>query len=1032
MNLKIFSFVCRPLFLLLLLCGFLIPGSAAANAVTDPSEVRALNAIFRHWDVQAGTLWNISGEPCSGSAINGTQFEDQANNPAIVCNCSYNNNNTCHITQLRVQKLDKRGVIPKELTILTYLSVLKIDKNYFTGSLPTFIGDLSALIVLTVSHNAFYGAIPKELGNLKELRLLAISSNNFSGTLPPELGNLVNLVLLYMDSCGAGGEIPSTFANLENLQIIWFSDSPFTGKIPDFIGNWTNLTDLRIQGNFFEGPIPSSFSKLTSLKTLRISDLYNASSSLDFIKDLKNLNDLVLRNALISGNIPPYIGEYKSLQKLDLSFNELTGQIPTSLFTLSSLDYLFLGNNSLSGALPPYKSEQLRTIDLSYNELSGSFPPWITENLQLNLVANNFVFASANESLFPGLACLQRNFPCYRNAPHSASFSIKCGGPEFRSANGVVYEGENSIFSPASYYVAYTNNWAVSNVGLFADMSYASYVQKAQTQVVGTNTPELFNTSRISPGSLRYYGFGLENGPYTVSLFFAETAFKDQSTRTWDSVGRRVFDIYIQGSLQQKDFNIAEEAGRVDKAIQKNFSATVSENYLEIHLLWTGKGTCCIPDEGYYGPSISALSVVSDVRAAYNETPSKKRSTGLIVGVAVAVGIVSILLILTILYMRMKRSNVKNEIELLDVGHKPNTFSYAELRAATDDFSPANKLGEGGFGSVFKGMLPNGRVIAVKQLSLASHHGKSQFMTEIATISVVQHRNLVELYGCCIKGDKQLIVFEYLENGSLAQALFGKIDSYLDWPTRFNICLGTARALAYLHEESRPRIIHRDVKASNILLDAELCPKISDFGLAKLYDDKKTHISTRVAGTIGYLAPEYAMRGHLTEKADVFGFGVVALEILAGRTNFDNNLDIERKYLLEWAWNLYENNRSLELVDPKLMVFDEREAARMMRVALLCIQASPLLRPRMSRVVAMLAGDIEVTAVTSKPGYLTDFDCRDITSSFSNWDTATSTVSTDSQYDSMQDATYNPTTRVDLTPTLNDAEPLYEIVREGR
>nr|XP_029117529.1 probable LRR receptor-like serine/threonine-protein kinase At1g56140 isoform X1 [Elaeis guineensis] len=296
-----------------------------------------------------------------------------------------------------------------------------------------------------------------------------------------------------------------------------------------------------------------------------------------------------------------------------------------------------------------------------------------------------------------------------------------------------------------------------------------------------------------------------------------------------------------------------------------------------------------------------------------------------------------------------------------------------ELKSATDNFCPSNKLGEGGFGRVFKGKLSDGRTVAVKQLSVASCQGKLQFMKEIATVSAVQHRNLVKLCGCCIEGGKRLLVYEYLENKSLDQALFGKNNLHLDWPTRFEICLGTARGLAYLHEESRVRIVHRDVKASNILLDADLNPKISDFGLAKLYDDKKTHISTRVARTIGYLAPEYAMRGHLTEKADVFGFGVVALEVVSGRPNSDRSHEEERVYLLEWAWHLRENGREREMVDPSLSSFNQEEAIRIINVAFLCTQASPMLRPPMSRVVAMLAGDTEVGEVTTKPGYLTDW-----------------------------------------------------------
>ncbi|XP_050147221.1 probable LRR receptor-like serine/threonine-protein kinase At1g56140 isoform X4 [Malus sylvestris] len=1049
----------RILLLCFLSC-FWFQLSFAQNATTDPSEVhtrteltesavRALNSIFEQWDTQpVPGLWNISGEPCSGSAINGTDFDSPDNNPAIVCDCSYNNNATCHITKLKVQALYKRGVFHEELLALRYLAVLKIDQNYFTGPLPVFIGNMSALTELSIGINSFSGPIPKELGNLKELTQLAFGSNNFSGTLPPELGNLVKLQQIYMDSCGLSGEIPSTFAKLTNMQTLWASDSPFSGKIPDFIGNnWTQLTSLRFQGNSFEGPIPTSFSQLTSLTSLRISDIYNGSSSLDFIKNLKSLTELKLRNALITGTIPSDIGEYQSLQTLDLSFNNLTGQLPSSLFNLSSLTSLFLGNNSLSGPLPSQKSNQLETIDLSYNFLSGSFPQWVTTISQLNLVVNNFTFDSSNITL-PGLDCLQRNFPCNRNAPRYANFSINCGGKQMTGSDGILYETEDSALGAATFNVTSTEKWAVSNAGLFSDRKDPSFLENTLAQVTGTDvTPELFQTSRVSPGSLRYYGLSLENGPYTVTLHFAETVYESRTSQKWQSLGRRVFDIYIQGTRMTKDLDISSAASGVNRAIVRKFNVNVSENYLEIHLFWAGKGTCCIPDQGDYGPLIAAVHAASDftptVAGLPPTTPGKKSKTGLIVGIAVPIGVVSLLLIFAILYMRRKKSEKEDDEDILGLGPRPYTFSYAELRTATEDFNPSNKLGEGGYGPVYKGTLSDGRIVAVKQLSVASHQGKSQFVSEIATISAVQHRNLVKLYGCCIEGSQRILVYEYLENKSLDQALFGTSNLHLDWPTRFNILLGTARGLAYLHEESRPRIVHRDVKASNILLDAELSPKISDFGLAKLYDDEKTHISTRVAGTIGYLAPEYAMRGHLTEKADVFGFGVVALEILSGRPNSDNNLDPEKIYLLEWAWTLHENDQILGLVDSRLTEFDETEATRVIRAALLCTQASPMTRPSMSRMVAMLSGDIDIGTVMSKPSYLTDYDFKDVTTlSTGSFLMEDDTPSTASKYSNVR-LNYQPegnsasganTPEVDLAPSpVNVTQSLLTgIIGEGR
>uniref|UniRef100_A0A5B6ZWK1 non-specific serine/threonine protein kinase n=1 Tax=Davidia involucrata TaxID=16924 RepID=A0A5B6ZWK1_DAVIN len=1018
-------------------CLFGLVGIAQAqnqtNITTDPSEARVLNSIFQQWGISASDQWNISGELCTGAAIDSTGFDSPTLNPGIKCECSDNNGSTCHITQLKVFGQDVVGVIPDELWNLNFLFNLDLRQNYLTGPLSASVGNLTRLKYLSFGTNALSGELPKELGKLTNLMSLSIVGNDFSGSLPSELGNLTKLEQFYFDSSGVGGGIPSTFAALKNLKIVRASDTELTGSIPDFIGNWSKLTLLRFQGNSFEGPIPSSFSKLTSLSDLLISDLSNGSSSLEFLKNMKSLKILVLRNNNISGSIPAITWEYQSLEHLDLSFNNLTGQIPDSLFNSSSLSFLFLGNNKLTGTLPAQKSTSLLNIDLSYNELSGSFPSWVSQqDLQLNLVANNFTIATSNSSVLPsGLSCLQRNFPCHRDSPIYYNFAIKCGGPEIKSSNRIVYEWENETLGPATYYVTNSNRWAVSNVGRFIDRTNPQYASFSSSQFTNTLDSELFQTARISAGSLRYYGLGLENGNYNVSLQFAEIAILNP--RTWKSLGRRVFDVYIQGNLVLKDFNIKKEAGGASfRAVQKEFQAQVSENYLEIHLFWAGKGTCCVP-EGTTGPSISAISATPDFYPTVSNNPptSKKNRTGFIVGIVVAVGVVSILSVFALycFVQRRKRPHSNEDEELLGMDARPYTFSYAELRAATEDFSPANKLGEGGFGPVYKGTLNDGRVVAVKQLSVASHQGKRQFVAEIATISAVQHRNLVKLYGCCIEGDKRLLVYEYHENKSLDQALFaGKRSLYLDWPTRCDICLGVARGLAYLHEESRLRIVHRDVKASNILLDSVFNPKISDFGLAKLYDDKMTHISTRVAGTIGYLAPEYAMRGHLTEKADVFGFGVVALEIISGRPNSDSSLEEEKIYLLEWAWQLHENNREVELVDSNLSEFNEEEVKRVIGIGLLCTQTSPMMRPSMSRVVAMLSGDMEVSTVTSRPGYLTDWKFND-TTSFMSSDTSTS-QNANSHYNSATSTSM--VADADHSPVSTTRPMLHEIIGEGR
>ncbi|KAK9269708.1 hypothetical protein L1049_001486 [Liquidambar formosana] len=306
-----------------------------------------------------------------------------------------------------------------------------------------------------------------------------------------------------------------------------------------------------------------------------------------------------------------------------------------------------------------------------------------------------------------------------------------------------------------------------------------------------------------------------------------------------------------------------------------------------------------------------------------------------------------------------------------------NTYSYKELQIATEDFRPANKVGEGGFGSVYKGRLQDGTVAAIKVLSADSKQGVREFLTEIKVIRDIEHEHLVKLYGCCVERNHRILVYGYLENNSLAQTLLGQGRSSIqfNWSMRSKICIGVARGLAFLHEEVQPHIVHRDIKASNILLDKDLTPKISDFGLAKLFPAHLTHISTRVAGTAGYLAPEYAIRGQLTRKADIYSFGVLILEIVSGRCNTDKRLPAEEQYLLEKAWELHKRGELVGLVDASLGGdFNVKEACRFLKIGLLCTQDKPKLRPSMSTVVNMLMGEICVDGEDiSMPGLLSEF-----------------------------------------------------------
>ncbi|CAO2174453.1 unnamed protein product [Urochloa humidicola] len=291
------------------------------------------------------------------------------------------------------------------------------------------------------------------------------------------------------------------------------------------------------------------------------------------------------------------------------------------------------------------------------------------------------------------------------------------------------------------------------------------------------------------------------------------------------------------------------------------------------------------------------------------------------------------------------------------------------LEAATDGFSDDNLLGRGGFGPVYKGVMPDGQQIAVKKLSLGSRQGVREFLNEVRLLLKVQHRNLVSLLGCCASSGHKMLVYPYFPNGSLDHILFNRKRCVeLDWPKRYQIVIGLARGLLYLHEESPVKIIHRDIKASNVLLDDQLNPKIADFGMARLFLEDASHVNTfRISGTYGYMAPEYAMNGYLSTKTDVFSFGILVLEIVSGRKNIARHVDDEKTDLLNHTWKLFEEGRSLEIVDPSLSDPDTEQAMLCIQLGLLCCQAVVSDRPDMHSVHLILSSDSFTLPKPGKP-----------------------------------------------------------------
>ncbi|KAJ7014820.1 G-type lectin S-receptor-like serine/threonine-protein kinase At4g27290 [Populus alba] len=397
------------------------------------------------------------------------------------------------------------------------------------------------------------------------------------------------------------------------------------------------------------------------------------------------------------------------------------------------------------------------------------------------------------------------------------------------------------------------------------------------------------------------------------------------------------------------------------------------------------------------GEDLYIRMAASELRSYEKKRSSSRRKLRRII-VGILIPSVVVLLLGLILFMRRRNprrqaftpsiriENYKDESDRND-GMELPAFDFTTIEYATDCFSFKNKLGEGGFGSVYKGTLSDGQEIAVKRLSKDSGQGLTEFKNEVILIAKLQHRNLVKLLGCCIEGNERILIYEYMPNKSLDNFIFDQTNTnILDWQARLNIIGGIARGLLYLHQDSRLRIIHRDLKASNVLLDDSMNPKISDFGMARTFGGDQIEANTsRIVGTYGYMSPEYAVDGLFSIKSDVFSFGVLVLEIVSAKKNRGFFHPDHNHNLLGHAWRLWNEGRPLELMNKKIDDSSSlSEVIRCIQVGLLCVQQRPEDRPSMSTVVVMLSSEISLPQ-PKQPGFYTE-------RSFSEQETSSSSI----------------------------------------
>ncbi|XP_059660626.1 G-type lectin S-receptor-like serine/threonine-protein kinase At4g27290 [Cornus florida] len=413
----------------------------------------------------------------------------------------------------------------------------------------------------------------------------------------------------------------------------------------------------------------------------------------------------------------------------------------------------------------------------------------------------------------------------------------------------------------------------------------------------------------------------------------------------------------------------------------KNCSCTAYANSLV-----TGGGSGCLL---WYGDLIDIKRFIElgdqklYIRVTASElelkSNSKKIKPLVLVMIVVSVAIVMLIVASCIIWKRkVQKQGMPSDSQARgEENMELPIFNMITVAEATNNFSDSNKIGEGGFGPVYKGQLASGQEIAVKRLSENSKQGLHEFKNEVILIAKLQHRNLVRLLGCCIQGEERMLIYEYMRNGSLDSFIFGGSNyasNFLEWKRRFEIIVGIARGLLYLHRDSRLRIIHRDLKASNVLLDNNMNPKISDFGIARAFAGDELHAKTRrVIGTYGYMSPEYVINGLFSMKLDVFSFGVLVLEIVSGKKIRQFHHPDHHHNLVGHAWKLFVEGKAFELIDPQMEdSFPMSEVLRCIQVGLLCVQRRPEDRPTMSSVLSMFDSEGTMLPQPKQPGFYTD------------------------------------------------------------
>eukprot|EP00253_Pinus_taeda_P014838 PITA_14838 len=926
--------------------------------------------------LQLKESWNTTGELSDwrSDSVN----DDHCNWTGIICDINKS------VVSLDLENLNITGTIPPSIGQLSNLRDLNLYLNYFGGDFPSALLNCTRLRSLNLSQNVFSGLLPNEIYKLEELVKLDLSSNDFSGDIPAGFGRLPKLEVLFLhynqlngtvpfflgnlsslkyltlaNNPLAQGVIPNELGKLTRLQQLWMRSCNLVGEIPESLGNMADMVQLDLSCNLLTGRIPNTLMALSNMTDLFLYQNKLYGSIPDNINNLKSLVNLDLSKNELNGSIPDGIGALTNLETLQLYINQLSGSIPSGLDKLTNLVHLKLFTNKLTGQVPAGigMGSKLVEFDLSTNNLSGPLPQNVCKGgvlIAFVVFKNNF-----NGSLpdflgdCPSLTSVQvQGNKLSGEVPLGLWSSPQLG--EFRLTNNDFHGHIPAQIAKAAnlWALEISNNQFSGTIpsGIGQLLNLGSFMA-SHNNISGTIPVELTKLSSLSRLFLDHnvlYG----ELPGTIISWKGLSQLNLANNRITGSIPASLGLLPVLNSLDLSNNllsgNIPIELDNL-KLSFLNVSGNLLSGSVPFHYNNLAYNKSFLDNRGLCGAGPLTLP------SCFQQKDRSESHLERVLIAVITVTVVACLISICFLYKTCKNfARVKSSAESwnLTAFHRVEFDESDILKRMTED----NVIGSGGAGKVYKATLGNDNIVAVKRIwnnRKPQCAQDKEFQAEVETLGKIRHANIVKLLCCISSSDSNMLVYEYMPNGSLYECLHTFQGKTLDWPARYKIAFGAAKGISYLHHGCSPPIIHRDIKSYNILLDSELEAHIADFGLARTVEKLgQENVMSVVAGSYGYIAPEYAYSRKVIEKSDIYSFGVVLLELVTGKKPNDIEFG-EDSDIVRWIRNQIHNDIN-KVLDSRVAHSYREEMMLVLRVALICTSTLPINRPSMREVVEIL------------------------------------------------------------------------------